>query len=326
MLKVSIIVPIYNADNYLERCLNSLVNQKYQNLEIITIDDGSSDNSLSMCKAFSRIDDRVKVFTQSNKGVSVARNLGLENCTGDFISFVDSDDYIEGDMISSMIKEAVKHNADIVECGVELKDANNKIFMQSRLKNEIIYGNKNCVESYLKQKNTTNYNCNKIYRKKLFDSLRYPNYKYSEDYYINIHAFLKCNTKVTIPKIGYYYIHHGKNATSEAFNQNRKDTIDCGLSVLETINLKYEDLSIYAVIYLLTNIIIQINEIRNLGHKNLKFNEYLKYLKSLYFMLMKLWKYQVIQSDIKTRRKINFFVFYSSPNLHYNLKKIKFNR
>jgi glycosyltransferase involved in cell wall biosynthesis len=112
---ISVIVPVYNAEKYLERCINSICNQTYKNLEIILVNDGSSDNSKEISKTFVRNDSRVKLINQLNGGSSIARNTGLENATGDIISFVDSDDFIDETMLSEMHELMVIHNLDVVE-------------------------------------------------------------------------------------------------------------------------------------------------------------------------------------------------------------------
>ena len=96
--KISVIVPIYNMENYLKRCVESILNQTYTNLEIILVDDGSTDSSLEICRYFENKDKRVRVYTKENRGLSASRNFGVERATGVYIGFVDSDDYIEAEM------------------------------------------------------------------------------------------------------------------------------------------------------------------------------------------------------------------------------------
>ncbi|WP_296878365.1 glycosyltransferase [Thomasclavelia sp.] len=114
--KISVIVPIYNAEKYLFTCLNSIVNQSYSNLEIILIDDGSIDNSLNICNEFAAKDKRIKVIHKDNQGVSAARNDGIEYSSGYYIAFVDSDDYLELDMYERMMKINNQYDCDIVMC------------------------------------------------------------------------------------------------------------------------------------------------------------------------------------------------------------------
>ena len=114
--KISVIIPVYNVEAYLERCLNTVCGQSYKNLEIILVDDGSTDNCLQICEEFAERDDRIKVIHQSNQGVSAARNTGLDAATGDYIAFVDSDDYIHPEMYERLYSLLKKHDADMSAC------------------------------------------------------------------------------------------------------------------------------------------------------------------------------------------------------------------
>lgn len=114
MAKVSIVVPIYNSENYLKYCLETIINQTYSNLEILLINDGSVDNSLEICREYEQKDNRIKLFNIPNSGVSVARNIGIKNATGEFITFVDSDDWMELNAIEFGVDKAMKTNADVI--------------------------------------------------------------------------------------------------------------------------------------------------------------------------------------------------------------------
>ena len=102
MEKISVLVPIYNAEKYIEKCLDSIVNQTYENIEIVLIEDGSTDNSLEIIKEYSKQDKRIKIISIKNNGVADARNKALENATGDYVTFVDSDDYVEKDYVETL--------------------------------------------------------------------------------------------------------------------------------------------------------------------------------------------------------------------------------
>ena len=113
--KVSIIIPVYNVERYVEKCISSIINQTYKNLEILIINDGSTDSSYTICKKFAEIDERIKLFNQKNSGVSVARNVGIENASGEWIYFIDSDDYLDIDAIENIIYQA--NGADVIQFG-----------------------------------------------------------------------------------------------------------------------------------------------------------------------------------------------------------------
>ena len=114
--KISVVVPVYNVEEYLDQCVESLVGQTYKNLEVILVDDGSPDNCPAMCDEWAERDNRIKVIHKENGGVSSARNAALDIASGDYIGFVDSDDWIEPDMYEILIKNAKKYDADISRC------------------------------------------------------------------------------------------------------------------------------------------------------------------------------------------------------------------
>lgn len=125
--KISVIVPIYNVENYLHRSLDAIVNQTYKNLEVILVDDGAKDSSGSICDEYAARDSRIKVIHKVNEGAGIARNVALDCATGDYIVFVDSDDYMELNMYEKMIREVEKYNADLVICGADFIDSQNRL-------------------------------------------------------------------------------------------------------------------------------------------------------------------------------------------------------
>lgn len=116
MIKISVIVPVYNVEQYLERCVQSILNQNFRNLELILVDDGSPDQCPALCDTFAKMDNRVRVIHQENTGVAAARNVGLDVARGEYITFVDSDDYIDPEMYEAMIRIAQKYDCDLVMC------------------------------------------------------------------------------------------------------------------------------------------------------------------------------------------------------------------
>ena len=163
---VSVIIPIYNTDKYLDKCLNSIINQTYKNIEIILIDDGSTDNSLDICKKYEHVDNRIKLLSTENKGVSSARNLGIKYSTGEYIIFIDSDDFIELNMIESLYTNI--KNVDISICNY-YKVKNNKKTKNLSIKYDGIIDN-NKFFKYLFEDNTYGgYLWNKLIRKNVLE-------------------------------------------------------------------------------------------------------------------------------------------------------------
>lgn len=145
---VSIIIPAYNCEKYISKCINSVVNQTYKNIEIIIIDDGSKDNTLEICSNFSKKNKKIKVFSKENGGVSSARNLGLSKAKGEFINFIDSDDYVEINYIEKLVENLLNTNSDISVCGFVDEDLEGISLHYSENKSNFSYGVKDFKEDY----------------------------------------------------------------------------------------------------------------------------------------------------------------------------------
>ena len=181
--KISIIVPVYNAENYLNRCIDSILSQTFTEFECILVNDCSSDNSLAICKKYEKHDERIKVIhNEKNIGSSLSRKTGLDKATGEYIQFVDSDDWIESDMIEKMYEKAISDNADMVICGYFFEKNNNtKIIEQNineKKKESII---KDIISRRLKA-----FVWNKFVKRETFLLVNFPQYNNSEDYFITI--------------------------------------------------------------------------------------------------------------------------------------------
>lgn len=218
--KISVIVPVYKVEKYLDKCVESIVNQTYKDLEIILVDDGSPDNCPEMCDQWAKIDNRIKVIHQNNGGVSNARNIGMESATGDFIAFVDSDDTIDSDMYEFLLDLMIENDADIAHCGYkhiykdETKLINNtkKIVIQDRTESL-----KCLVGGYLFGGGLWN----KLIKKELVASIRFPeNIKINEDVLFCFNVFIKSNKSVFADYPKYNYMAH-ESSTTEIKKQEK---------------------------------------------------------------------------------------------------------
>lgn len=227
---VSVIVPAYKVEKYLDKCVESIVEQTYKNLEIILVDDGSPDNCPSMCDSWAQKDSRIKVIHKENGGVSSARNAGIDAAEGEFIGFVDSDDWLEPDMYECLVENALKYDADISRCGyyVDWPDHTSYVGgMESKITlPDEIEARCEMLETY----HGTAALWNKIYRAALFDSLRIDeSMKITEDWYINYILLRRSKRTVYDAICKYHYIMHGDNATK---SYNRSGNMD----MLKTIS------------------------------------------------------------------------------------------
>lgn len=320
-ISISIIVPIYNTARFLNKCIESIVNQTYRNIEIILINDGSTDDSLDICKAYASWDSRITIIDKENEGVATARNVGLEIATGDYIGFVDSDDYIAPDMYENML-EAIRSNAaDIAECGYYLCDENYAILYDRQLQNDITIGSNNCLHEYLNKSNTENFAWNKLYRKESLRGLRYSDYKYSEDYLFNVKAFFKCNKKVAINVNCYYHVANHSSATRQGFNINRLDTLNAAKEALEFIEENKPEYLKYVIVYILNYVrkfylVIMDNKLNNK-------EKLISYLLDEFH-----YYYPKIQTELETILKYRktyyaLWLFDKSPKLYYIVEKLR---
>ena len=217
--KVSIIVPVYNVELYIEDCLNSLLNQTYSNYEIILINDGSTDNSIEICSKYN--DQKIKIYNQNNKGVSIARNVGISLATGQYIMFVDADDMVSEKYIENLIKSIEETNTDMVVCGYTKEKAElvNKKNSQE-IKGEIINAN-TMLENMMENNLQEGYLWNKIFKKSIINdnSLEFKEgVNVWEDLYFVIEYLSKSDKIFAINEKLYYY------RTREGSAVNRKET------------------------------------------------------------------------------------------------------
>lgn len=178
--RISVIVPIYNVEKYLDRCVESIVNQTYKNLEIILVDDGSPDSCPQMCDEWAKKDKRIRVVHQVNKGGAEARNVGLDIATGDFIAFVDSDDYIDKAMYELLIHLLQEYDADIVECDYsEVTPSDNICPIIS--KETVVYSARDSLLENIKGSTCKDVIWNKLYKAKVVDKVRFVKGKRIDD-------------------------------------------------------------------------------------------------------------------------------------------------
>ncbi|WP_049895863.1 glycosyltransferase family 2 protein [Oribacterium sp. NK2B42] len=198
---ISLIVPVYNVEPYLRKCLDSIVNQTYRDLEILVIDDGSIDGCGQICDEYGDEDHRIKVFHTENRGLSAARNLGLDNAQGEWIGFVDSDDWIEADMYEVLHDRAIESGADIVECGFNCLYSDKIIVRQK--KELTIPGEEAIRELYKHRLNDTVWN--KLWSQNCFKHIRFPEGRVFEDVATTYRILYSVNRVCTISAIKYNY-------------------------------------------------------------------------------------------------------------------------
>lgn len=224
--KLSVIVPIYNVEEYLDECIKSIVNQTYKNLEIILVDDGSPDHCPELCDIWAEKDSRIKVIHKENGGVSSARNAGLDAAIGDFIAFVDSDDYLDFDMYEIMLTQMREHNADMAQCGIVRENADGSVEVWDSFDAPIVVmDNTQLLCSVGEAAGVLPVSpCNKIFKAEVIDVIRYDeSLKYAEDTLFNFSAARNINKAVIQNVPRYHYVNNSGSASHQKFSSSRFD-------------------------------------------------------------------------------------------------------
>jgi len=312
---ISVIIPVYNVQPYLAKCVDSVICQTYKNLEILLVDDGSSDGSSDICDAYLK-DSRVKVIHKENGGLSDARNAGLEEASGDYIYFLDADDYIESYAFETMLKALVVNNADIVECRVRhvYPDNPDKDFIH---KKPIpgIYNKKAALEGILDYKFRI-VAWNKIYKAELWQNTRFPKGRYHEDEFTIPYIIDSCNRYVSIGEALYYYVQRGGSIMNLDLGVRRLDIIDAYQERLKYFSMKYkgkyDDIILYHFVSVLMLFIVR--------GKNL---DRYKYIKDLYSSVC----WQVMRSKtLPLGKKVKVALARIIPQLALLVYESKFNK
>ena len=203
---ISIIVPVYNVENYLTKCLDSLVDQTYQNIEILLVNDGSKDSSEKIIQNYAqRFPEKIKAFNKENGGLSDARNFGIDHATGDYIGFVDSDDYITETMFEEMLNLALKHQAEMVICNIQKVDEHGNVTQKlTQIPN---MPEKIDLETHFSVFSDLSYfACNKLFKKELFKDKRFKEGVHYEDIQLIPQLLLECKTLAQTQNFHYQYL------------------------------------------------------------------------------------------------------------------------
>ena len=224
---VSVIVPVYNVESYVAKCIESIVNQTFKDLDIILVDDGSRDSSGSICDRFAEKDKRIRVVHKENGGLSSARNAGLDIAIGDYIVFVDSDDYINQKMVETLYSAIIENNADLSICNyIHVNEKGEEIgISELRITQPQILSSEWMLERISKGWTFGAIAWNKMYSNKIFNGLRYPLGRINEDEFISHRVMAQAETAVIIPNVLYYYLLRQGSITKTGFNLKNLDSI-----------------------------------------------------------------------------------------------------
>lgn len=235
---VSVIVPVYKVEPYLHRCVDSILAQTYHNLEIILVDDGSPDNCGKICDEYARKDKRIKVIHKKNGGQSEARNVGLDVAKGEYVTFIDSDDWIHNQYIEILYNDIIQANADVSMCTfVRISAMNNNDKKISTHKVEVL-NKEQAIERTLYQKKLDSSPWDKLYKRNLFDSLRFTVGRIYEDLEI-IYQIYDRAVILTYTDEALYYYFYREDSTLGVFNQKRLVVLDITDEIVKYMEEKY---------------------------------------------------------------------------------------
>lgn len=310
--KISVIVPIYNVEKYIKRCIDSILSQSLRDIEIILIDDGSPDKCGEICDDYAKIDSRIKVIHTINGGVSKARNIGIKNAQGEYITFVDPDDYINENMYEIMYKAVKKNNAEIAISSFSYI-IDGKQQPQDISNNKLNFNKNEAITNYFNMIYPFNYSflCNKIFRRNLFEEIRLnTNILVQEDTEVMIKLYNNSSIITYIGQPLYFYELRDGSATSNKISIGKITTEQAFLEIYKYVkeNLpEFKSKSLLKYISYYFNIIVEI-----IKHYDVYGNEYIKLIKKLKLI----YKDIIFDRKIPIKYKIHSSFILVSPKLY----------
>lgn len=281
MVKLSIVVPIYNVEKYLTRCIESILNQTFTDFELILVDDGSPDNCGKMCDEYAKKDSRIRVLHKKNGGLSDARNHGIDIAKADYISFVDSDDYLSPDMYTILYNNLIENDADISTCGYYrcYHDKNVPNFKECSTDIHIL-SPEEAIRGVFEDKIVSVEAWAKIYKTSLFDNVRYPVSRLSEDAFTTPTLLSKAKKIVATTQPLLYYSMREDSITGSNFKKGDLDVIDAYELNLKLVRDKFPSLlkqAEFRVLWAYTYVLKKMLKSRNFND----FDEYHKIISTI---------------------------------------------
>lgn len=224
--KISVIVPVYKVEPFLDRCVQSIVDQTYRNLEIILVDDGSPDNCPAMCDNWALKDSRIKVIHKTNGGLSDARNAGMQVATGELMGFVDSDDWIASDMYQRLYERMEQDDSDMVACGVEMVWEDGTPSRMLTQSGDCVLNRNEAMEAIIKEDRLKHPVWYKLYKTVLVQNILFPGGKYHEDVFWSYQAVGASQRISVTDYVGYFYRQRGDSIMGEKYTLKRLDAVE----------------------------------------------------------------------------------------------------
>lgn len=311
MDKISVVIPVYNVEKYVKKCLDSILNQSYKNLEIIIVDDGSKDRSVEIIENIIKNDSRAKIYRKVNGGLSDARNFGMNFVTGKFVIFIDSDDYIEDNMILTLYENIIKENADVSVCGIYNVYINNK---KAQCVNENIYftcAKDRFLKEYLIGKLIPGSICNKLIKTNIAKNIKFPVGKIYEDAFYQFDLINFAKTYVVTTKPLYNYFHRENSITTKPYTKKNLDYIEIYTKFYNYVlknNKNLEKEAFFRLSYAYFTVLDKIL-LEDDFYKIKEYKEILKFLKINYFKIFKNYYFRIPRRIAVILLKINVKIY-----------------
>lgn len=313
---ISVVVPVYNVEKYVKKCLDSLIAQTYKTIEIIVVDDGSTDSSLSICTKLSLIDSRIVVFHKENGGLSDARNYGIKRAKGSYVTFVDSDDFVDSNMIEELFCNAAVNNCEISICGKTVEYENGGSTTKCKGNELKVFTDKESSLIALNSYGLFNMSAwGKLYSIKLFTDIEFPVGKKCEDFYVMHLLFSKANGIVFFDKPLYHYLQRSGSISHNAIIDY--SYLDASKEQMEFINIHYPHINYVGITAF---VFANIGVINNYSRLKIKCSKQEK--RELKITVKRNLKYVLRNKYIPVYKKIQAIAFAVSVNLYICVLKI----
>ena len=316
---ISVIVPVYNVELYIRRCIDSILCQSHTDFELILVDDGSPDNCGAICDEYSNVDSRVRVIHQVNGGLSAARNAGLAQAKGEWVSFIDGDDWIHPDFLSVLLKKVCDDGTDIAICSIKMV-SNNQNDKRTGLVFEV-------ERSVLNQQELVNRQvglnawifvgaCNKLFRKNLFKDIQYPEGFVHEDAAIWHRILARCSAVSLVEEAMYFYWQHPESITNSVFSIKRTDHLSAWADRICFTHLQGWKAWEQATIKMFTENFFDYY----FRFQRTKENE--MYFKRMEQSLKRILPYILQDRNVSIRHKLYFFLMNLNPTIYTTIRKV----
>lgn len=324
MTKVSVIIPIFNGEKYIESCLSDLTKQTLKEFEVILINDGSTDKTAEICDRISMKNSNIKVIHQINQGVSKARNEGIKVATGEYLCFIDCDDYIDDKYLELLYNSCEINKVKISMCCIEVVDEFKKT-INSKFINDGKYDSKYVLQELFRFKNINGGPCGKLFHKSLFkENLCFPPINTYEDLSFVYKAIYLSKSIYFVKNCKYYYVHRNGIGAMDKFIKNpTTDVIIVANEILEFIKINIPEIWDTSFYGLISQVLMYINDINKID-KSWTNKSSKVYIKATQKLLSKYRKEIIKNKSMFFKEKLSFILFSYSSNIHGNI--IYFNK